>query len=694
MIAKTLFGLEHVLADELAALGAEQVRPGRRMCAFQGSTALLYQANLACRTAVRVLKPIHAFTAADEQQLYAGVQQIDWRTHLDVDDSLAIDPVVHSVEFNNSLYAAQLTKDAIVDQLRRGNRRPSVDLADPRLRINLHVDQQRVTIYLDASGDSLHKRGYRVETGEAPISEVLAAGILRLMGWDQRSPLADFMCGSGTFVIEAALWARRIAPGLVRQKFGYQRWKDFDRQEHDKIVAELRAQVRGPLDFPIQGSDLDGAVLEAARANARRAGVERDIRLLTENFESVRPPAERGTLITNPPYDERMRAPAIAAVYRRLGDVLKRNWAGYDAHVFTGNLDAAKQIGLRSTRRVRLFNGPIECRLIKLPITAVESHGEPARPARAPRDASNEFISRLSRMAKHWHRAARRQGISAYRMYDRDLPEVPLAIDWYAGHVLVSEYSRTHARTEIEQQAWLERMRELIAETLKVKPGDVHVAPARGSLAASSAGESADLTVKEGPLKFHVRLGVGKATGLALDRRLLRARWMKQATGLRCLSLFAGSGATGTALGAGGAASVLCVDASKPLLSLADRNAELNGLSSGTWSVRCQDPLEFVGEIEPHAPPFDLIVVEAPSFDGKRREGVWNIQDGHVELLNCLLPQLTPDGRLYLVTGFRRLTLRAAELQAASVHEITRQTVPPEFRDRKVHRAWMLAGRV
>jgi putative N6-adenine-specific DNA methylase len=279
MIAKTFFGLEHVLADELAALGVEQIRPGRRMCAFQGTQRLMYRANLECRTAVRILKPIHTFTATNEDELYRGVGRVDWGTLLDVEGTLAIDPVVHSVAFSNSLYAAQLAKDAIVDQLRTGKRRPNVDLLDPLLRINLHIDQQRVTLYLDASGDSLHKRGYRVETGEAPINEVLAAGILRLTGWDQRSPLVDFMCGSGTFVIEAALWARRMAPGLLRRKFGYMRWKDFSPATHDELMQEIRQQVRGPLDFAIQGSDLDAEVIEAARANARRAGVERDVRV-------------------------------------------------------------------------------------------------------------------------------------------------------------------------------------------------------------------------------------------------------------------------------------------------------------------------------------------------------------------------------------------------------------------------------
>jgi 23S rRNA (guanine2445-N2)-methyltransferase / 23S rRNA (guanine2069-N7)-methyltransferase len=694
MIAKTFFGLEQVLADELAALGAEQVRPGRRMCAFQGTQSLMYRANLACRTAVRVLKPIHCFSASCEDELYRGVGQIDWRQYLDIEGTLAIDPVVHSLEFGNSLYAAQLAKDAIVDQLRTGKRRPAVDLQDPQLRINLHIDQRQVTVYLDASGDSLHKRGYRAGTGEAPINEVLAAGILRLTGWDQRSPLADFMCGSGTFVIEAALWARRIAPGLLRKQFGYMRWKDFSRDAHDELLRELRQQVHARLDFPIQGSDLDASVVEAARGNARRAGVEGDVRLLVDNFEHVAPPAPAGMLVTNPPYDERLKTARIAAVYRRLGDVLKQRWGGYDAFIFTGNLDASKQIGLRSNRRVRLFNGPIECRLIRFPIDPPAAiHDEAATSMRSSRDASAEFVNRLTRMSKHWHRWARRAELTAYRLYDRDLPEVPLAIDWYAGSVLVGQYARPHNRTEVEQRAWLGHMLGLIASTLDLPRTSVYLAVPGGndSHGLPPVTQSTDLVVRERTMQFHVRLGAGKATGLAIDRRKLRARLSAEAAGQCGLSLWAGGGTMSVALAAGGALSTVSVERSPGLVSLAERNFGFNGLTAENHHLLCQDPLEFVAQLDPFGlPTFDLIVVEAPGFDGKRREGVWNVQDGHAALLSRLLSRTSTGGRIYFVTPFRRMTLRAEDFPVAHVREITRQTVPQDFRDQKVHRAWLL----
>ncbi len=697
MIAKTFFGLEGVLADELKSLGAQDVRTGRRMAAFRGDQTLMVRANVECRTAVRILKPIHAFTAIDEQALYRGIGLVDWLSHLDAEGSLAIDPVVHSSIFTNSLYAAQLAKDAIVDQIRTAaGRRPSVDLVNPDLRINLHIDRDRVTVYLDSSGDSLHKRGYRAAAGEAPINEVLAAGILRLTGWDEHSPLSDFMCGSGTFVIEAALSALAIAPGLIRKRFGYMRWKDFSQSTHDTVLEEAAARVRPGLSFPIQGSDLDPRMIAAARENARRAGVDADIRWVVENFDVVAPPAASGTLITNPPYDERMKVAGLAAVYRRIGDVFKRRWAGHTAFVFTGNPDADKDIGLRPGGKTRLFNGPIECRLLRFamfaspPSDVVESRPRPSRPGE---DQAVDFANRLTRMAKHWHRWARRQGITCYRLYDRDVAEVPLAIDWYEGRLVITEHARPHGRTEIEHDAWLARMVGLASQTLQV--ADERMTVVSRSRQATGRHERRQLPqfveVHEGDLRFLVHLGASQETGLPLDQRILRGMLRAEAAGKRVLDLFARSGARTVAAASGGASSTTTVEGSRALADWAGRNLERSVAQSAKQRLICQDPLEFVRDLNPAAgPQFDLAIVEPPGFGGKRREGMWNVQDGHVELLNRLLECMPPGGKIYFLTTFRRLTFHAAQIRGATVREITRQTVPPDFRNKKVHRCWTL----
>lgn len=690
MIAKTFFGLEDVLAAELTAQGASDVRTGRRMAAFRGDTATMIRANIHCRTAVRILKPIVTFTATDEQALYRGLGLVDWSQHLAPGDSLAIDPVVHSSIFTNSLYAAQKAKDAIVDQFRAATgQRPSVDLADPTLRINLHIDQDRVTVYLDASGDSLHKRGYRAVTGEAPINEVLAAGILRLTGWDAQSPLSDFMCGSGTFVIEAALIARRIAPGLVRKRFGYMRWKDFSPELHEAEMAAAREQVLSSLPFTIQGSDLDPRMIDAARENARRAGVEREVRLLVENFDAVAPPAASGWLVTNPPYDERMKLAAIEAVYRRIGDALKQRWKGHTAFVFTGNPDAGSHIGLRPGGSTRLFNGPIECRLLRYALFAAEEGAGTAPVARTASDGGTDFGNRLARMAKHWHRWARRQGITCYRVYDRDVAEVPLSIDWYEGWIVIAEHTRPHGRTEFEHAGWLERMVALAAKTLEV-PRERVTLIARRSTAEETRHKIRPQTVRahEGDLEFEVHLGGGSEPGLPLDQRVLRTMLRGEAQGKRVLNLFGRAGTLSVAAAAGGASSIMTVDGSSAMVQWARRNL---GRFGARHEVLCQDPLEFVRDLDPaDVGRYELIVVEPPSFGGQRRAGIWNVQDGHAELLNRLLACMSPGGKICFVTSFRRLTFQLEQIRGATVREITRQTVPPDFRNKKVHRAWTL----
>jgi 23S rRNA (guanine2445-N2)-methyltransferase / 23S rRNA (guanine2069-N7)-methyltransferase len=693
MIAKTFFGLEEVLAEELSGLGAQEVRTGRRMCSFRGDTAVLYRANIHCRTAVRVLKPIHTLTITDEQSLYRGVQQVDWSEHLAPDGTLAIDPVVHHSIFSNSLYAAQLAKDAIVDQIReRTKRRPSVDLADPDLRLNLHIDGARVTLYLDASGESLHKRGYRAEAGEAPLNEVLAAGILRLAKWDAHSALADFMCGSGTILIEAALMARAIAPGTLGRRFGYQRWPDFCERTHAAELAAARANVRNALEFPIHGSDLDQSAIAAARANSARAGVAKDIEWSVANFVNACPPAETGTLVSNPPYDQRMKTAHIESVYRRLGDALKHNWPGYAAFLLIGHPLAAKSIGLRTSQRIRLFNGPIECRLLKYELFATETKA--ARKTADANAALSDFANRLNRMGRHWARSFGRRSIEAYRVYDRDMPDVPLAIDRFGDHVLIAPYERPHGRTEIEQQGWLQQLAQRTAEALQVpashvllRGGETPGRPKRSRL------KPACVTVHEGPLAFEVRVDGDVEAGLALERRGLRGDVFKHAQGIRALSLFARTGTSMVAIAAGGAESSVSIEGSKEWITWAKRNWRLNDMSERSHQLMSDDPLRWIKRAAAEGPQFNLAVVEPPGFDGQRRPGVWNVQDGHAELLRDVLATLRPDGKIYFATSFRRLNLRIDELEGASAREITRRIAQPDIRDKRAVRCWVVERR-
>jgi 23S rRNA (guanine2445-N2)-methyltransferase / 23S rRNA (guanine2069-N7)-methyltransferase len=699
LIAKTLFGLEGVLAEELMVLGAENITLGRRLVSFSGDQALLYRANLCCRTAIRILRPIATFPAADEQALYRGVQQIDWRQFLDRAGTLTIDPVVHNSFLTHSLYAAQLAKDAIVDQFRtRTGGRPSVDRDDPDLRINLHLNANQATVYLDASGDSLHKRGYRTAAGEAPINEVLAAGILRLAQWDTAMPLADFMCGSGTLVIEAALLARNIAPGLIRKHYGYMRWPDFDRDLHARLLAEARSLRWEHAPNVISGSDLDQQVIEAARRNALAAGVDRDVEFDVASFDAVVPSAQPGLLVTNPPYDERLRLSKVGGVYARIGAALRRHWGGWRACVFSGNLEAPRQMGMKPKRQTPLFNGPIECRLFEFdlrhkqraateaPLPAAEA--SPVIAKRTWHAQAAELQNRLRRMARHWGKWARRQEITCYRLYDRDVAEVPLTIDWYEGHLHIVEHERPHERTGIEHEQWLERMVAAAAETLNVEPDRVYFR-ARERDGPSRGGE-AILQVVEGGYRFEVRLGDRAEPGLPLDQRAIRSLLGAEATGKRVLNLFGYTGAATVYAAGGGALATTTVDSSQFNLEWTRRNLELNGLLRPEHRLVRQPPLAFMRSIARDAADgFDLAIVQPPTLAGDPDEGGWDLQRDHAELLNLTLDRLARGGKCWFSTTSRRFKLDEAAIRRASIREISRQTVPPDFRNKRVHRCWL-----
>jgi len=366
LIAKTLFGLEDILAIELKNLGAGKVRPMNRSVEFYGDKRLLYEANLWCRTATRILKPLVDFRAADERELYNKVLKIDWSRYLSLKQTFVIDAVISKSNFDNSLYVAQRTKDAIADYFRKHTgKRPSVDIKNPDIRINIYIHKDDCTIALDSSGDPLFKRGYRDKTGEAPLNEVLAAGIIMHTGWDRKSPFVDAMCGSGTIVIEAAMLARNIAPGINRKTFGFMHWPDYDRGLFNDIRQEARQHIIPALNFEMVGSDMAGKQVREASANAGRAGVGQNIMFRQSQFKDFIPPSPPGLLIINPPYGERMSVDDISSFYQSIGDTLKKNFIGYDAYVFTGNLASVKYIGLKTSRRIEMYNGPIECRLLK-----------------------------------------------------------------------------------------------------------------------------------------------------------------------------------------------------------------------------------------------------------------------------------------------------------------------------------------
>ena len=362
IVAKTFKGLEEVLAQELIELGANEVQLERRAVSFRGDKALLYRANFCLRTALRVLVPIASFKAKDTDALYEQLKKLSWGDYMNADSTFAIDATVYSENFRNSRFVTYRVKDAIADYwIERAHKRPNVDVENPDLRLNVHIAKEQVTLSLDSSGDSLHKRGYRVATTEAPISEVLAAGMLLLAGWKGQSDFYDPMCGSGTLLIEAALIARNIAPGVFRKEFGFERWPDFDAELWNDIYNDDSAER--DFEHNIYGSDASFYALQQAMKNVKAAGVQKDVELKQVRVEELKDLHTDGAMVMlNPPYGERLASNKdMEELYGKIGTALKHQFTGSTAWIISSNAAAMKCIGLKPTQKLHLLNGELDC---------------------------------------------------------------------------------------------------------------------------------------------------------------------------------------------------------------------------------------------------------------------------------------------------------------------------------------------
>lgn len=360
MVAKTFAGLEDVLANELAALGAKNITKLIRAVSFEGDKAMMYRANYYLRTALCVLKPIADFKAKDEDTYYKEIGRINWDEYMSLKETLAVYVTTNSTVFTHSQYAAQKAKDAIVDQFRRRTgKRPNVDTENPDLRIEIHIAQTHVTVLLNSSGEPLYKRGYRQASVKAPINEVLAAGMIMLSGWNAKSDFYDPMCGSGTLLIEAAMIAYGIAPGTFRSQFAFEKWSDFDADLLSDI-ADDTPEV-SEFKYTIAGSDLNPGAVKAAEMNIKSAFLSKKINVQLKNFFDLRPATASGTIITNPPYGERLQPNDLQIFYRKIGDKLKSDFTGYEAWIIGSNTELMNFIGLRPERKIKLYNGALEC---------------------------------------------------------------------------------------------------------------------------------------------------------------------------------------------------------------------------------------------------------------------------------------------------------------------------------------------
>jgi len=701
-------GIEPLLADELRQLGAEMVKETRAGVAFEGVLAIGYRACLWSRLASRILLPLTNFPAPTPEELYAGVKTIAWKEHLAAEGTLAVDFTTSQSAITHSHYGALKVKDAIVDQLRdEFGVRPSIDTAQPDIRVNVYLLRDQATVSLDLSGESLHRRGYRTQTVQAPLKENLAAAILLRANWPaiakQGGMLVDLMCGSGTLPIEAAMIAADIAPGLAREYFGFTRWKQHDNAVWTGLLDEAHQRRETGLAHlpPIHGYDHDPLAIRAARDNIKRAGLGNLIVAQQRELSDCTPEqSPTGLVVANPPYGERLGPSSeLPALYTELGTQFKKCFPGWRAAVFTGNPELGKVMGLRAGRMHTLYNGAIECKLLHFEITpenvVVERAPKPFEIR--PGSSAEMFANRLRKDLQHFGRWARRQEIFAWRLYDADLHEYNLAIDVYESdkrYVHVQEYEAPDTISPDKARQRLQHALGVIPLVLEI-PREQMFFKVRKRQKGGAQYEKLDQTgefheVREGPCRLLVNFTDYLDTGLFLDHRDTRTMLGQLAGGKRFLNLFGYTGTATVHAALGGAVSTTTVDMSYTYLDWAQRNFELNKLAGNKHELVQADVLVWLKENRQRR--YGLIFLDPPTFSrSKRMEDTLDVQRDHAALIADTAALLEPGGVLIFSTNLRRFKLDRDALAGLHVEDITRKTIPRDFeRDPKIHQCFRI----
>jgi 23S rRNA (guanine2445-N2)-methyltransferase / 23S rRNA (guanine2069-N7)-methyltransferase len=708
-IATAPVGAASVLAQELAQFGAEDIRERSHDVKFQGTLEVGYRACLWSRSATRVLLSLGQIDALSAKSVYEAAKRIDWRQHIAPGATLACDCSGGNESIRHTIYGSQLLKDAVCDALRetRGER-PNIKPERPDVLLHMHVEATTALISVDFSGESLHLRGYREEGGRAPLKENVAAAVLLRAGWAESAArggwLVDPMCGSGTFLSEGALIAGDAAPALHREYFGFLGWHGHDAALWQRLRTE--AQARRAARLPrrcILGSDLDGQAVRAALANGARAGVADWLHVEKRALaDVVAPPGSTGLVVVNPPYGERIGAESgLPALYTQLGETLRNGFSGWQAAILTGNPPLARNLGMFAKRTHRVFNGQIECRLLRFELNAasLERPAEELRADWAGRPGAQMFANRLRKNLQRLQPWAQRERIKCFRLYDADMPEYAFAVDIYDAdtrHVYVQEYA---APKSVDQEGARERRREVLAvlpAALEVPPPQVHTRVRKPQKGAEQYAKRESLgerfAVEEGGLKFWVNFRDYLDTGLFLDHRLVRGMLRDWAQGADFLNLFCYTGSATVYAAAGGARSTMSVDLSNTYLDWARDNLILNGFSSDGHELHRADCLTWLEQQEPGGARFDLIFLDPPTFsNSKRMEGVLDVQRDHVGMIRRSMKLLRPEGRLVFSTNYTRFKLDAAELADLSVQDITAASIPKDFeRHTRIHRCFSL----
>ncbi|WKE67362.1 bifunctional 23S rRNA (guanine(2069)-N(7))-methyltransferase RlmK/23S rRNA (guanine(2445)-N(2))-methyltransferase RlmL [Gallaecimonas kandeliae] len=681
--------MEPLLVDELATLGIP-AKPGRGGVRAEATLENAYRICLWSRLASRVLWPLIEGPAQDAEDIYALASQVLWPSHFDVSCRFAVDFTGSNNEIRHTQFGAMKIKDAIVDVFReeRG-KRPEVDLKQPNIRVNAHLGKQGLAIYLDLAGKPLHQRGYRASAGEAPLKESLAAAILYKLGWHKDESLeylVDPMCGSGTLVIEAALMRGKRAPGLKRD-FAFMNWAKHDPALwNQEVKAAIEAAL--PIEAKFFGFDSDKKVIEKARNNAKAAGVGR---ALTFNHQALKDlgdkPGQRGLILCNPPYGERLGDMAeVLYLYRELG-VKARNFMGWRLGVYTGAPESLRQLKLLKANQWQLNNGAIECVLASYELD--ERQGEAKPDTETVQQAVltgpvEAFANRLKKNIKALEKWAKREGIDAYRLYDADLPEYNAAVDRYGDWIVIQEYAPPKT---IEPEKAARRLQDLIVATVAVTgvKADKIAVKTRAKQSGSNQYEKLEsrqqyFWVEEYGVRCKVNLFDYLDSGLFLDHRLTR-KWVgEMAKGKRFLNLFCYTGTATVHAAKGGAMSTTSVDMSRTYLDWAEANLRGNGFTGREHQLVQANCLDWLNRTQEK---FDLVFVDPPTFsNSKRMEGNFDVQRDHVELLERISHLLVPGAVVVFSNNKRHFKLEKETVEALGyqVEDVSKKTLPEDYK--------------
>lgn len=698
--ATTAKGLESLTESELTAMGITQCKAVVGGVAFQGELEQAYRACLWSRFSSRILLQLSEFALNDVMDLYLAANYIPWESYFDVNQTFSVHCIGTNSVINNSQFGALKVKDAIVDRFQnKSGDRPSVERANPDIRIVLRVSRNKAVISLDMAGQPLHQRGYRDTQGAAPLKENLAAAIVARANW-QQPRLLDPMCGSGTLLIEAAMMACDIAPGYYRFNYALQAWKNFDAKAWQSLRDEVGERAKVGLENcrrKLVGYDIDRNMIHKAKENIDAAGFTSLISVHTHDAAKLPAgPNDKGLIICNPPYGERLGiTPELTGLFSAVGERIKQGYPGWNLAMFSGAPELLDYMRLRAHKTYKLNNGPLAC---ELKLYQIGEHHQGEQVSSAPRYAT-DFINRVNKNIKKLQKWVKRDEIECYRLYDADLPEYNVALDRYQDYLVVQEY---RAPKSVDPNKARKRLFDLVtglSECGLATPDKIIVKQRqqqKGKQQYQKVSESKDrLVVTEYGVKFYVNLTDYLDTGLFLDHRNMR-HWLQQhSKGKRVLNLFAYTGAASVHAALGGASQVTTVDMSNTYLNWAKDNFRLNRLTISDHEFIRADCLQWLAE--PKGAKFDLIFLDPPTFsNSKKMEVSFDVQRDHLQLLKQASALLSPGGTMIFSNNKRqfKLDLDGVNDLGLKAQNISARSLSPDFeRNKQIHNCWLMEAK-